>query len=183
MLMVLCLNACSPGDIGKSMPIVNETHVLSVFKMVETVQGVRMTDRDGLARTLAALKSEGYATAQLDAIVAAQAQGVAFQGYLFRDLMGDTSGLRYGLVAVPEKSGSGASFLLLIDLRNIQVNEETGTSNGMGAELYKSTTASLRGDEWPTPTELANWSKISRRSPKEALEAAKELKAKHDAAR
>jgi hypothetical protein len=189
-LLVLCaVTACSPGDVTKAIPAVSESQVLSTFKMVETFQGVRMTERDGFARTLAALKEEGYSSRQLDGVVSAQSQGNSLNGYIFTDIVADERGgalnndIRYGLTAVPEKAGAGTSWMLLIDLGKLQINEESGTSNGIGGELYKTTSAVSPGASWPSSADLAVWEKITRRSPKEALDAAKEVKRQYDDSR
>lgn len=122
-LAVLCIAGCSAGDVAMSVPLVGETQVLSIFRMVESFQGVRLNEREGFARTLAALKAEGFSQRQIDDVVAAQSQGKSAHGYLFKDIVADESGspldnsIRYGLSAVPEKPGSGTPFLSRIDLR------------------------------------------------------------------
>lgn len=185
-LAVLCVAGCSPGDVAKSVPLVGETQVLAIFRMVETFQGVRLNEREGFARTVAALKAEGFSQRQLDGVVAAQSQGKSAHGYLFKDIVADESGspldnsIRYGLSAVPEKPGSGTSFLLLIDLRKVQITDEGAAANGIGGELYRSTTAAAPGGKWPAAAELAAWAKLTRRSPQEAVKAASELKEKFD---
>lgn len=183
----LLLSACSPGDAAKAIPMAMEANILSAFKMVETFQAVRLTERDGFASSLAALKSEGYSSGrQFDELVAAQTQGASWKGYVFKDIIYDERGgslnnaVRYGLSAVPEKSGAGSSFLLLIDLGKLQINEETGTSSGIGGELYKSAAAQVALERWPASVELASWDKIKRLSPKEGLAAAQDLKKKYD---
>jgi hypothetical protein len=195
---VLVLAACSPGD-GKApagqassasaaMSLAEESQVLSVFKMAETFQAVRLTDRENFARTLADLKAEGYSSGrQFEAVIEAQQQGVAWKGYRYRDIVqGERgaldNGVRYGLAAIPEKPG-GMSYLLLIDLAKLQISENGSVSRGIGGEIYKSGSAPDPGDRWPSAAELTRWDTLRRLSPQEALEAAKDLKQKYDEGR
>lgn len=181
------LTACSPGDMSKSFAAVNETNALSVMRQAESFQGIHLNETEGrgFARTLAALKSAGFSSRQLDEVIAAQSMNKSIYGYFFRDIVNDDRGgpldnsIRYGLAVTPEKPGAGTSFLLLIDFSKLQIKEE-GPTTGIGGERYKSATASLAGDRWPSPAELSAWEIIRSRTPREAVEAAKSVKQQYD---
>jgi len=182
LLVTIFLSACSPGDMSRSFSVINETNVLSVMRQAESFQGAHLNETEGrgFARTLAALKAAGLSSRQLDAVVVAQSQSKSVYGYFFRDIANDERGsplnnsVRYGLLAAPEKPGAGPSFLLLIDLSKLPINEE-GATTGIGGERYKSSTASLAESRWPSTHELAAWEKIRQRTPQEAADAAKSV--------
>lgn len=187
--MLICmalLGGCSPRDAANSMLAVKETNVLAMFKAIETFQSIRLMERESFAHTLTELKADNFSDRKMDELVAAQSASKPYRGYFFRDIVADESGasldnqIRYGIAAIPENPGKETSFLLLIDTRNTKFENEGATSRGIGGETYKSQTATLVGDKWPSASELARWNLIVRRTPEEALKAAQDVKKDFD---
>lgn len=180
------LAGCSPRDAANSMPAVKETNVLAMFKVIETFQSVRLMEQGSFAHTLPELKAGNFSNKKVDELVAAQSASKSYGGYFFRDIVLDENGspldnqIRYGIAAIPENPGKETSFLLLIDTRNIKFENEGATSRGIGGETYKSQAATLAGDKWPSASELARWEQIVRRTPEEALKAARQVKENFD---
>ena len=65
----------------------------------------------------------------------------------------------------------------------MQVNEGGGATQGIGGERYKSATVAWEADRWPSAVELVSWEKLQRRTPQEALDAAKAVKKQYDESR
>ena len=182
LLAAICfLCGCSKGDSGGAMSAIQETNVFSLIKAVSTMQFVHWTDRGEFAATLLKLQQADYMNQNVAKIVAAQQAGKPLHGYFFKDLVRDESGssidsrMRYGLSAVPEKPGSGASFLLLIDPSTIKIDEDRGRATETGVEYYKTATKQNPVEIWPGPSTLAGWERIVLRTPQEGLKAAQEL--------
>jgi hypothetical protein len=180
------LAGCSPRDAANSMPAVKETNVLAMLKAIETFQSVRLMEQGNFAHTLQELKVGNFSNKKLDELVTAQSASKPYSGYFFRDIVSDENGspldnqIRYGIAVIPENPGKETSFLLLIDTRNTKFENEGATSRGIGGETYKSQTATLAGDKWPSASELARWELIVRRTPEEALKAARQVKENFD---
>ena len=169
--------------------MVAEVHIFSALKMVASVQMARLMEQGEYAQTLAQLQRDRYGTRQLDELVAAQQPGKSFHGYVFKDLVSNENGgpidnrLHYGLAAVPEKSGGGKSFLMLMDVSHLKVDEERDTGTGAGAEYYKTATPQSPLDAWPVSSALAKWEHIVLRSPQEGLAEANAMKETYDQGR
>ena len=179
------LAGCAPGGVGGAFSAAQQANIFSTFKQVSTAQFLRLTDRDEFARSLAQLQREGYGTEQMEQAIAAQQTGKSLYGHIFKDITGGENGgsvdskSRYGLSAVPEKSGSGTSFLMLIDATKMKFDEERGASAG-GVEYYKTDSPQSPIDTWPGSATLAKWERIRMRSPQEGLNEARSLKKKYD---
>jgi len=178
LICLALLAGCSPRDAASSMLAMKETNVLAMLKAVETFQSARLMEQGSFAHTLSELKAGNSSSKKIDELVAAQPASKSYGGYFFRDIVADENGsslnnqIRYGIAAIPENPGKETSFMLLIDTRNIKFENEGATSRGIGGETYKSQTATLAGDKWPSASELARGELIVRRTPEEALKAA-----------
>ncbi|HEY6896116.1 MAG TPA: hypothetical protein VI279_02555 [Rhodocyclaceae bacterium] len=187
LLLCLVLAACSRGG-GGPLALANQANIFSALKAVATMQAIHWTERGEYAASLADLQ-RSYGSQQTAAVAAAARDGSSVFGYQFKDLSRDEGGgrldarMRYGLVAMPEKSGDGPSFLLLIDAGKIRVDEERGTGTSSGIEYFKTAAAQQPFDAWPGAAALAAWEPIRMRSPQEGLKDAQALKDKYDAER
>jgi hypothetical protein len=186
LLAIVAASLAGCSGAGGDVPAARQANVMSAFKMAASFQFIRLTEREGFARNLAQLKQDGYGARQLDAIVAAQQSGAPIYGYVFKDLVSDERGgsldtrSRYGLSAVPEKSGAGTSYLMLIDLTKPQVDDGRGPGIGNEVDYYKLAAPQAAFDTWPSSATLAGWERIGMRTPQEALKEATELKQKYD---
>ena len=173
------LSSCSPGGGTGALSMAREVNIRAALKAVSAAQFLRWSEREEYAGSLSQLQRDGYGSAQLNQVVAAHQAGQSWHGYIFRDLVRDEAGgpidrrLRYGLSAVPEKSGSGTSFLLLIDASKLRIDEGRGALTDAGIEYYKSASPQTPQEVFPGPATLAKWEKIQQLSPQEGLEKAR----------
>ena len=149
------------------------TNALILFKIIEHSQFEHWSENGKLASSLDKLGND-YA---IKAMASASNNAQPYQEFLLREVTGGgaNGSTLYGLLLFPAGSISGKGYALLIDTSQLQVSE-TGRPAGQMGMLYafKPTDAGA-ANTWPSDAVLAQWEKIERLTPQQALEKAREL--------
>ena len=172
----------------------NEAKAMSLLKQYATAQALYQTETSGEYGTLEKLHAgSGYIQDELYNAWDGNAKPIPVGGYLFSELGKSDTGddldpsERAGLAAHPVEPGvSGDKIILMLldltDTREPQQGYEEGSFSSLGEDWnYYVADYNRIGNpvtRWPSKSDLeSKWTKLEKRSPQEALKAAKRMAA------
>jgi hypothetical protein len=176
---------CLAENNGLTSRTINEMYAFSLLKTISVNELLVYNEEGKFFTQLMELKTKGYADAKLQQLLASNNHSV--NNYTFAEITKDESdspinnSVRFGLIAYPtEKGSTDKTYLILIDMEKMNINEENPAHSKSAIQYWESTTVTS-AIPWPSTEVLEKqFHQIILKTPQEGIKAARQLKEDFD---